>query len=322
MRVPTALNPAVGGKVRSEGIDRLISSLAGDQHGVVGRRQLLDRGVGRHAIDHRISRGRLHLLHRGLYAVGHRAVSRDGMWLAAVFAAGPDAVLSHRDAAALWGIRPSNRAGVDVTVPRHGRSRRGIRIHAAPLPEDEITEEQGIPVTTPARTIFDLAPILSRRDTERALEQSEIRQLWDHTPLSALIDRPPRRNGAPVVRAILKSRATEAGITRSELEELFLAFITRAALPRPERNVHIEAAGRLVEVDTLWRGARLAAELDGRAAHGSWEAWERDRARDLALAAAGWEVVRVTWRRLHDRPAELAAELRSLLDRRDNLRRT
>lgn len=303
----------MGGQLRLEAIDRLISSLAGDQHGVVGRRQLLDLGVGRHAIDHRITRGRLHRLHRGVYAVGHRALRREAVWLAAVLAAGPDAVLSHRDAAALWGIRPSNRNRVDVTMPRHVRSRPRIHLHAAPLPEDEVTKAHGIPVTTPARTIFDLAGILSRREAERALEQSEVRQLSDHTPLSVLIDRPPRRHGAPVIRAILNRRATEQGITRSEIEERFLSFIDRKRLPRPERNAHVHTAARLVEVDCLWRRARLVAELDGHAAHATHEAWERDRARDRALAVAGWTVLRVTWRQLHETPAELASELRALI---------
>jgi very-short-patch-repair endonuclease len=281
---------------------------------VVSRAQLIELGLSARAIGHRIECGRLHPIHRGVYAVGHLAVSLRGRWMAAVLAGGEEAVLSHRSAAALWGMRRWGGGRVEVTVPRsHGRSRRGIQWHRGALPADEITVEDGIPVTTVPRTIFDLAGVRPRREVERAIEEAEFRRLTDPLSLHDLLARYPRRRGSRTIREILAVGRIGEGITRSDLEELFVAFVERTGLPRPQFNVPLEVGGLFVEPDCLWRRERVIVELDSRRAHATAAAFESDRARDRRLQAAGWHVVRVTWRQLHDQPAAIAEDLRRLL---------
>jgi very-short-patch-repair endonuclease len=279
------------------------------QHGVVTRQQLLELGLHPRAIDHRLRRGRLHPFHRGIYAVGHPLTSREGHWLGAVLAGGAEAVLSHRSAAALWGIRPTSRARIDVTIPS-GRARtKRIQFHRSSLPRDERAVKDGLPVTTVARTLRDLATAVPPRAIERAINETEVLRLWDEVAVEHLLTRYPRRPGTRAVREALASRAAGARITRSELEERFLAVLAREALPRPEVNAALGA----YEVDFLWRQAGVVVELDGRAAHATAAAFERDRERDRVLQAAGWRVVRVTWRQLDRTAGRVVADLRSLL---------
>lgn len=304
MEDETVICPHMGGKSQTRGIDAGIAALAEGQHGVVARRQLLASGVGRRAIDRRIEQGRLHPLHPGVFAVGHRVVSREGRWMAAVLACGPGAVLSHQSAAALWGIRGTAKARIDVTVPRELRRRPGLHPHRAVLPADEVTVHDGIPTTTPARTLLDLAAVVPRHALERALDEAEIRRLPG--PLT-LLDRYPRRRGAANLRTLLPN-ARSSTPTRSELEARFLTFLDDHGLDRPEVNTVIEG----YEVDAVWREAELIVELDGFATHGTRAAFERDRERDRRLTAAGWRVIRLTWQQLAGAGA-LADELRALL---------
>jgi very-short-patch-repair endonuclease len=222
--------------------------------------------------------------------------------MAAVLAAGPGAVLSHRSAAALWGIRPTAATRVDVTVPRRLRLQPGLLPHSAVLPPDERTTRAGIPVTTPERTLLDLAAVLDRQALDRTLNEAEIQRLQSPT---ALLARYPRRRGTATLRALLLDARRS---TRSPLEAEFQAFIDTHRLPRPETNAFIEGH----EVDAVWRGARLIVELDGFATHGTRRAFERDRQRDRKLTAAGWRTIRLTSRQLAQ-PASLAAELLSSL---------
>jgi very-short-patch-repair endonuclease/predicted transcriptional regulator of viral defense system len=299
---------------RVRGVDRAIAELAERQHGVVSRTQLASLGLTRGAIGHRLRRRLLHPLYHGVYAVGHAALSREGRWMAAVLACGPDGVLSHRSAAALWGMLQSARGRVEVTVPKWRRPHSNIQIHQALIPSDEMTFVGGIPVTTVPRTLLDLAAIVDRRRVERAIEQAEVLRLTDRLSLGDLVARYPRRQGVATVRAVLAGGRVGATITRSELEERFLAFLEEAVLPRPELNARMELGGAWVEVDCLWRPEKLIVELDGYGSHGTRAAFERDRARDRLLQAAGWRVVRITWRQLHDEPATVAADLRALMD--------
>jgi len=255
----------------------VIGRLAERQHGVVARRQLLAAGLTREAIAHRTRVGRLSCLHRGVYAVGHRLLSPEARWMAAVLAAGPKAVLSHRSAAALWGIRPCRGGNVDVTTSSSRRQRPGITWHVANLPADEITSLAAIPVTTVPRTLLDLAAVLDQRGIERALNQAEVRRYVDHLSLPALLERYPRRRGAGTIRVILAAGGVGTTLTRSELEERFLRLVVNRGLPQPELNVPIAVRGRFVEVDCLWHRSRVIAELDGRAVHGTAAAFERDR---------------------------------------------
>jgi hypothetical protein len=287
--------------------------MAGRQHGVVARRQLLALGLGRRAIGHRVERGRLHLVHRGVYAVGHRVLSIEGRWMAAVLAVGEDAVLSHRSAAALWGIRPTTRSRVEVTTERAVRSRPRLHVHQAPLVPDEVTTNAGIKVTTPPRTLLDLAAVIPPHHLERAMNEAERQHLTDPLSLDVLLDRFPSRAGTPALRRAHERAQHGATITRSELEDRFLAFLDAHDLERPATNVPIVLQGGTIEADCLWRRQGLVVELDGYAFHTTRAAFERDRARDRRLQAAGWRVVRITWRQLHDEPCELAAELGTLL---------
>jgi predicted transcriptional regulator of viral defense system len=174
---------------------RSVAALAGRQHGVVSRTQLLDLARGYRGVDYRIARGLLQPVHRGVYAVGHRRLTQNGFFMAAVLAAGPGAVLSHRSAAALWGMRRTSRAAIDVTAPRRCR-RAGIEAHRAELSPDEVTVHDGIPVTNLARTLFDLAAVVTAQQLKHALNQAEIRRLASPVSLAALIARHPRRRSS------------------------------------------------------------------------------------------------------------------------------
>jgi hypothetical protein len=293
--------------------DHALAELTARQHGVIARRQLCALHIGRGATARRLQRGSLHLLHPGVYAVGHRRLSPQGRWMAAVLAAGPAAVLSHRSAAALWGLPPAFSGESEVTVPSRRRAGREVVVHCGWLSPAEITEVERIPVTTVSRTLLDLAAVVSRRPLERAIQAAEVRRLGNARSLADLVAGHPRRRGTATLRKILASERFGEGATRSELEERFLAFVESQGLPRPEINSLLELGGRWIECDCLWRTPRVVAELDGRSAHLTRVAFEWDRARDRALQAAGWRVVRVTWRQLARDPAAVAADLRRLL---------
>lgn len=297
-------------------MDAGIADLAGKQHGVVARWQLRALGVGRHAIAHRIDSGRLHRLHPGVYAVGHRSLSWRGRWMAAVLAGGEGAVLSHRSAAALWGLRAEAPRRAEITVPRSTRSSLSLIRHCAKLPPDEMTSVDRIPVTTVSRTLFDLASVVPAWEFERGVREVEFLRLPDRPPLYELLLRYPRRRGARVVRETLErlDRLPD-GLTRSPLEDRLLRFAARAELPMPETNVVLRVGDRRYEADCLWRDARLVLELDGHEAHGTRSAFESDRERDRRLQAAGWTVIRATSRQLHSTSAALAADIRTLLRR-------
>ncbi len=294
----------------------MIRRLAEAQHGVAARRQLEATGLSPDQIDRRVSREALCPLHRGVYAVGHGRVSAEGHWLAAVLAGPPDAVLSHRSAAALWGIRRAAVTRTDVTTRGSRRPRPGLRFHAARLPDDERTVRDAIPVTTPARTLLDLAAVLDRDRLERAIHEAEIARLYDGRAIAALLDRYPRRHGVPQLRSVLASLDAGTTVTRSRFEALFRAFVRRRDVPAARLNERVAVPGDCVEVDAHWPAHRLVAELDGRDTHLTRRAFEEDRLKDLRLQAAGWRVVRITWRRLHDDPEGLERDLRVLLDGR------
>lgn len=256
----------------------------------------------------------MHRQHAGVYAVGHRVLSREGRWMAAVLACGEAAVLSHRSAAALWGIRqPSSRA-IEVTTPAKSRSRAGIHRHFAVMPSDEVTHCDGIPVTTVPRTIFDLAAVEPIGRVEQALRQVERLRLYDALSLTDLLARYPRRHGSRTVRECLRRlRDLPDGVTREELEADFLAFLDRCGFLRPRLNAWLTIGSRRYQVDCLWPAQKVIVELDGYATHGTRQAFEGDRDRDRRLLAAGYRGPRVTWRHLHEIPEEIAVDLRALL---------
>src|SRR3954469_8060576 len=225
-----AIEAHVGGDMQTKRAprraDEAIAALATRQHGVVSRAQLLDLGLGAGAIKHRVRLGRLRPLHRGVYAVGHRALRREAWWPAAVPAAGPGAALSYRTAAELWRIRGTSRARIDVSAPRHRRSTARLELHEIELQPDEVTIEHGIRVTTPARTLFDLATVVSPQHLKAAMDEAEVRRLTSPTSLDALLKRYPGRRGTQAVRRILDNhRRNGAAIPTSILERRLLILL-------------------------------------------------------------------------------------------------
>ena len=228
-----------------------------------------------------------------------------GRWMAAVLACGAGAVLSHRSAAALWGLLRVATDRVDVATPlTQRRSRAGIAVHQTRtlLPRD-VTATEGIPCTSVARTLLDLAEVVPRRRLERALEQAEVLGVFDGRAVADVLERANGRRGAGRLRAVLTA-AVEPSSTASELEERFLTLCRRAGIPHPAVNAWVATNEEHLKVDFLWRAERLVIDTDGYAFHGNRRAFERDRRRDQLLKLAGFETVRFTWQQLADDPED------------------
>jgi very-short-patch-repair endonuclease len=302
---------------REPAVDAAIAALAERQHGVVGLGQLQALGLSASAVRDRVASGRLHRIHYGVYAVGHGRLTREGHWMAAVLAYGPSARLSHRSAAALWNVRPDNRPTADVSLPRRSaRSRPGIAAHASTtLTAADCTTVDGIPCTTLARTLLDLAEVVDRRGLERAIEQAEVLRLFDLRAVEDVLARANGRRGAAVLRAVLTDRA-EPALTKSDLEECFLSLCRAGLLPSPEVNAGLVVDdGPPIEVDFLWRAQRLAVETDAFGTHGTRHSFERDRRRDQRLKVAGYDPLRFTRRQIMKEPDSVLVTLGALLAR-------
>ncbi len=253
-------------------------------------------------------------MYGGVYSVGHEVIPREGQWVAAVLASGPDAVLSHWSAAALWMIRPNSRSIIDVTTPRKSRTWDGIKRHHKALPADEITVEEGVPATTAPRTIFDLAATEPVDVVENLLREMERLELRDRLSLWDLLERYPGRRGVRRVRTALQRLEEEPpGLRASPLEERFAPFLRKHRLPLPRFNDWITAGGKAYQVDCHWPGTGQIVELDGWGSHKTRTAFREDRARDRRLRVAGYTVTRITWNQLDDEPEAVAADLRTLL---------
>jgi very-short-patch-repair endonuclease len=263
--------------------------LARRQHWVVARSQLLELGFSRRWIQHRIAIGRLHPLHRGVYAVGRPHVTPYGRWMAAVLGCGPEAVLSHESAAALWGIRPAA-SGLEVSVVT-GANRRpeGITVHRRPsLRPGEVTTHRGIPVTSPTRTLIDIAVRLDREQLEAAINQADKLDLCDPEELRSALDEAVGQPGVRVLRTILDRRTFT--LTDSELERRFLRIVHALRLPKPETGVRVNG----FKVDFYWRDLGLVVETDGLRFHRTPAQQGRDRVRDQVHTAAGLTSLRFT----------------------------
>jgi very-short-patch-repair endonuclease len=242
--------------------------------------------------------------------------------MAAVLASGSDAVLSHRSAAALWNIRPTSRASIDVTVPHRSRSSAEIRRHVSRVPVDERGTKAGIPVTSVPRTIFDLAATEDADSVVSMLRETEFHNLWDRLSLPHLLGRYPGRRGSRKVRLAIKRLTEEpSGRKRSRLEKRFAPFLHRYELPLPRFNDWILLDSKRLQVDCHWPSTRQIVELDGWEGHRTKSAFREDRARDRVLRVAGYSVTRLTWNQLDDEPAAIAADLRVLLKERPPGRR-
>jgi hypothetical protein len=290
--------------------DAAVAQIAFAQHGVVTYAQLRDAGLGVGAINLRVRNGRLHRLHRGVFALGHTRLTREGRWLAAVLALGEGAVLSHISAAALWGIRHSASTRIHVTVPTNaGRRRRpGVVVHRSlKLGPADVDQHDAIPVTSVSRTLLDLAGMLTPTRLERAVEQSLALRLFDLRAVEAVLAANPRRRGAATLAEIVHRIHDEPTLTRRELEKLMLDLCAAHGIERPEVNAVADDS----EVDFLWRTRRIVVETDGLQWHGTPQAMRRDRERDERLTVLGYRVVRFTYRRVVDEREAVAATLRA-----------
>jgi very-short-patch-repair endonuclease/predicted transcriptional regulator of viral defense system len=310
MRHAIHKTPDMQGICESRAIERAIARIAADQFGLITRVQLHGIGLGDGALEYRLSIGRLHRIHPGVYAVGHRLVAQRGLWLAAVLVSGERAVLSHEAAADLWGLRASRGREIDVTVPVNRRGVEGVRVHRTKLDQTEITKRGPIPVTTPTRTLLDLASQVDERSLERALREAIYLRLTNTASLTRCLSTHKRRSGSKALRHANEGVRIAPGRLRNDFEHDCLTFLRKHKLPLPEFNEEIEG----FEVDCVWRAHRLVVELDGGAAHDTPHGFENDRVRDEQLVAAGWSVIRVTPSRLRDQGPTLASHLRGLLE--------
>jgi predicted transcriptional regulator of viral defense system len=291
--------------------DRLIAALAERQHGIVTHAQLVALGLSGSAIGRRVDAGRLHRRYRGVYAVGYRGAGIEAAWWAAVLAYAPDGVLSFASAGAAFEITRSQ--ALHVTVAGGGRKRRpGITLHQRrSLPSDEITELDGLPITTPARTLLDLAASgANRTRLELAVDQAERRRLLDFADLRQLLARYPGRPGTCSLNAVLATYSDPLDV-RSELEELVLELCDAHGLPRPSVNSVIEGYVR----DFCWPSRRLVVEADSYAWHRSPAALSDDRERDVELTLAEWRVLRFTYAQVTRRRAWVATAILDALSR-------
>jgi hypothetical protein len=269
---------------------RAMAALAERQHGVVARGQLLRLRFSRRAVDHLIATGRLHSIHRGVYAVGHGRLTARGGAMAAVLACGPGAVLSHRSAAWLWNLLSDGRRVTDVTAPGTRRSHGSLRIHRARrlVPEDSGVID-GIPVTSLARTLLDVAESETPRLLRRAFEQAERLQIIDLRPIQGLLERTRGHRGAKPLTALIAEGERPIHETRSGIEEAFPEFCRDNDLPEPAMNVMV--AGHCV--DAYWSVYNVAAEIDTHRYHHTRADVERDIQRDLDLKLAEVELIRI-----------------------------
>lgn len=291
-------------------VDRRIADLARLQHGVVSRAQLLELGITEAEIKWRIRVGRLHPVHRGVYLVGHAKPLPLAPEIAAVLACGPRSVVSHRSATTLFRILPSVRGPIEVTVVGADRRRRGITVHQTPtLARRDVRTLDRIPLTSPARTLLDVSPLLPFATLERAVAEAMARRIVRQQHLEDQLARNPGRAGTPSLLALVDG-ATPS-LTRSEAERKLLALLRAAELPAPETNQRLFD----YEPDFLWRDERVVVEVDGFRFHSTRRAFEADRRRDADLAARGYTVLRITWRQMADHPHAVVARNAAALAR-------
>jgi very-short-patch-repair endonuclease len=299
-------------KARPGSADQVITALAAVQHGVVARWQLLEAWVPAHVIRHRLNTQRLRVRHVGVYQVGPLAAPCS-LEMAAVLACGDAAVLSHRSAGRLWQIvRAAPSASAEVIVPVTQRCRRpGIRVYRlGPLQHNEVTRHDGIPVTTPARTLLDLARVLTHNELERTLAEALALKLTSRRELKRLLGRHAAAPGAAGLAGLIE-RPNAPALTLSVAEERLRELVDKAGISQPETNVWVHGHC----VDLLWPNERFIVEVDGYAFHSSRNRFEQDRRRDAELAAAGYHVVRVTWQQLTQEPEATLVRLALALDR-------
>jgi very-short-patch-repair endonuclease len=299
--------------------DQVVGGLADRQYGVVRREQLLAAGVGRGAIVRALDAGRLRPVFRGVYAVGHVALRREGWWMAALLTCGQGAALSHRTAAMVWGLLTGPVRPIDVTTAAaKGRKHTHITLHRMRLGSFDALVRDSLRVTTPSRTIVDLAATLEGRALRDVVERAQDLRRFDPDDIRDTLARAPRRPGTRRLHDLITVLAPDKDNARSHLERLFLALAREARLPKPVSNHEIGGRSR----DFAWPDQRLVVETDGYRYHSSRHAKRRDNRRDRQLTALGWRPVRFTYEEIAFEPAEVAKELVGLLSRDHHGRQT
>jgi very-short-patch-repair endonuclease len=264
-----------------------------------------------------VEAGRLHRIHQGVYAVGHPLLTAEGRWLAAVLACGDGSLLSHRSAGILWGLREGGGALVDVaTTRRVGRGRAGIRVHCrSSLCETDAGSCRGIPCTSVARTLLDLAAVLPARDLENACDRAEQLRIYNGRDIDELLARARGARGTKRLRDVLAKLDPEGPNTRTEIERLMLTLWRSHTLPQPVVNGWIQLTDVGFSPDFLWPEAKLIIETDSHKIHRTRRAFEADRRRDQLLAEAGYITLRLTWRQLTTEPERVARTIKTVLER-------
>jgi very-short-patch-repair endonuclease len=288
----------------------LVARLAAEQWGVLSLDELRACGLSREAVAGRVRNGLLHPLHRAVYAVGHANPPLEGRFLAAVKAGGRRTVLSHLSAGALWGFVQWDERHPEITIPGRGtRAHPCLRVHrSSMLAVPDVTRHRGIPVTSPARTLLDLAATLDERTLRRAVRQAESLHRVNMRQLADAIQRAGRRHGTARLGRLI---ATGPAPTRSELEDVVLDLIRDAGLQRPEVNAPLILDGRRVIPDFRWPTRRLVLEADGAAWHDGPMARQDDHDRQAVLEAHGERVLRITWQQAITHPDQTVARIRA-----------
>jgi very-short-patch-repair endonuclease len=303
-------------------MERAIAEIAALQAGQIHRDQLRSVGLSDDAIKRRIASGRLHRVQPCVFSVGHHRGDRCAAFHAAVLTCGDGAALSRRAAGTHLDMTPAYRGLIEVTTPLQLRSRSGIRMIRTDLPADEIIVHDGLPVTSPARTLFDLAGLLPERLLRRAAKEVEIHGPPEPLSLVDLLHRHPRHAGAAAIRALIEAGGAPVNVVMTDTEERFAELVREAGIEAPSHRYGLAAGGEWFEVDLAWPALRLAVECDSSFHEGSF-ALDSDRNRDQCLLAAGWRVFRVTWWQLKRDPDLVLSRFLAVLDaaRRDRLLR-
>jgi hypothetical protein len=301
-------------------LDGAVGTLTAAQHGPFSLDQLRELGFTAGAVRMRVAAGRLYRIHHTVYSLVPKSLlTWQGLYMAAVLACGPGAVLSHRSAARLLELRDYGYTRIEVTIPgRSTRTHSGVAVHrSTTLTEADVTTVENIPVTTISRTLLDLADILTQRQLERAFDQAEMVEGLDLVKLQDQLARNPTRGGAKKIRRVLAEHYIGSTPTENDFEEALLALTRSLGLPDPRPQFWIDPGDGEppIRADFAWPEQRIVVETDGRRTHGTKQAFESDRRRDQRLTAAGWRVIRITWRQLTHRPHELHPVLLKLLGR-------
>jgi hypothetical protein len=299
-------------------LDQALAELARAQHVVFGLDQLRELGLSAGAVRMRAATGRLHRIHQTVYSlVPKQLLTREGLYMAAVLACGPGAVLSHRSAAVLHELRDWGHTTIEVTVPRRSRRKHaGVTVHCSTtLSEDDVTVVNNIPCTSLHRTLLDLGDVVTQRQLERSFDQADMAEVLDLRAIHDQLARNPTRSGARACKQVLATHYIGKTATRNENEELLLSITRSLGIPDPDCNavIVLPDGGPPIRPDFVWHEQRVIVEADSKKWHSSRQRMEIDRRRDQRLTAAGWTVIRTTWRQMTFRAHELRPLLLKLL---------